>query len=312
MQSLRICDTGLSADTSGALHSMLKVLTGRTTATWECSEIESADVLVVHANGNPATLAQWSATGKPVVLIIDDRCSWPPAQYVLRHPFRVMQLLSILNDVTDLLSEPRKQARSNAVSSEWAAAESLRQVMANGVERGWYATSGDPLARIWVGDGYAHALPATVAQLRAGSLVPGAFSATQEWPPGNMQRFPLCDLAWFIGLNGPALPAPWFSSNGAYRLRRWPDFGRVGAIPDVIQLCAVAAANPCTPATLAKASTHGLQGAHRFLAAASLAGLLVESKNVVAVSTTASSPVCAERGWMRLVGGLRRHLGLVA
>lgn len=312
MQSLRICDIGLSADASGALHSMLKVLAGRTTATWECSDIEHADVLVAHTSGDPVTLAQWGATGKPVVLVIDDRCSWPPSQFVLRHPFRVMQLLSMLNDVAALVSAPRNHVKSTSVSSEWAAAESLRHLMTNGTERGWYATSGDPAARVWIGEGHAFALPATLAQLRAGTLQLGLFSATQDWPLDNAQRFLLCDLAWFIGFNGPALAPPWFSTNGAYRLRRWPDFGRLGAVPDVIQLCAIAAANPCTAATLAQASAHGLKGAYRFLAAASLAGLLVESKNVVAVTVPSEAPAGAERGWMRLVGGLRRHLGLVA
>lgn len=312
MQSLRICDIGLSADASGALNSMLKVLAGRTTVSWECSDIEHADVLVAHTNGDPATLAQWGATGKPVVLVIDDRCTWPPSQFVLRHPFRVMQLLSMLNDVAAVVSAPRKRTKSTSVSSEWAAAESLRHLMANGTERGWYATSGDVATRVWVGEGHAFAMPATIARLRAGISDLGVFSSTQDWPPDNAQRFALCDLAWFIGMSGPAIVPPWFSTNGAYRLRRWPDFGRLGAVPDVIQLCAISAANPCTPATLAQASAHGPQGAYRFLAAASLAGLLVESKSLVPVAAPAAAPAGEERGWMRLVGGLCRHLGFVA
>ncbi len=311
MQSLRICDIGLSADASSAFHSMLKVLAGRATAAWETSGLERADVLLAHADSDPSTLAEWSTTGKPVVLVIDDRGSWPPSQFVLRHPFRVMQLLSILNDVTNFLGAPRQRAAASVLSA-WACAESLRQVMASGGERGFHAASGNSGGKIWIGEGEAHATPEVIGQLRCGTFSPGPFVATQEWPPEDARRFPVCDLAWFVGLNGSPELAPWLSPDGVYRLRRWPDSGRLGSIPNMIQLSAVAAASPTTAASLASSSAQALSNVHRFFTAASLAGLLVATPGLEQVPRAAAASGQTARGWMKLVGGLRRHLGLPA
>jgi hypothetical protein len=311
MQSLRICDIGLSADASSAFHSMLKVLASRATAVWETSGLDRADVLLAHADSDPATLAAWSSTGKPVVLVVDDRGSWPPSQFVLRHPFRVMQLLSILNDVANVIAAPRQRA-SIAVPSGWCAAESLRHVMANGGERGLHVATDASGAMIWVGEGEAHATPEVFAQMRAGKLALGTFVATQEWPPENARRFPISDLAWYLGLCGPTDLAPWLTSDSTYRLRRWPDFGRLGSDPALIQLSAVAAASPASAAALAKSSNQPQATVHRFLNAASLAGLLTAATSAEPVPKAATLSRQTALGWMKLVGGLRRHLGLSA
>ncbi len=308
MQTLQICDVGLAADASHALHSMLKVIDGRAKASWQSGSIERADVLIAHGNCDPRILSAWAASGKPTVLVIDDRCSWPPAQFVLRHPFRVMQLLAMLDDVAEHLRAP--QAPVAVEQSHWAAAESLRRLMSNAGERGWQMAQ-DADARVWIGDGQAHALPTTLQRLRCGRIALGAFGPTDETPPDGAQRLPVCDVAWFVGLHGATGLAPWLVGDASYRLRRWPDFGRLGVHPDLIELSAIAAARAGTPAALAQRSGLATVDVHRFLAAASLAGLLATAARVEAVPAVAVAPAPAS-GWARFVGDLRRHLRRVA
>ena len=308
MQTLQICDVGLAADASHALHSMLKVIDGRAKASWQAGSIERADVLIAHGNSDPRVLSTWAASGKPTVLVIDDRSSWPPAQFVLRHPFRVMQLLSMLDDVAEHLRVP--QAPAAVDPSHWAAAESLRRLMSNAGERGWQMAQ-DADARVWIGDGQAYALPTTLQRLRSGRIALGAFGPTQETPAAGAQRLPVCDVAWFVGLHGASGLAPWLAGNASYRLRRWPDFGRLGVDPDLIELSATAAACASTPAALAQRSGQAMAEVHRFLAAASLAGLLATAARVDAVLPAAVAPAPAS-GWARFVGDLRRHLRRVA
>ena len=89
MRTLGICATGLAPDPLRVFHSMLKVVEGRSLAAWRPGTMEQADVL--------------------------------PARFVLRLPFRVMQLLSLLDEVAAFLAAP-PAAASTAGQSRWAAA----------------------------------------------------------------------------------------------------------------------------------------------------------------------------------------------
>ncbi|HEY0232837.1 MAG TPA: hypothetical protein VGC55_16445 [Dokdonella sp.] len=309
MQTLRICDIGLSIDASLAFHSMLKIVSGRSVASWQTSDADHADVLLVHVNSNPGALSAWTSSGKPAVLVIDDRASWPPAPFVLRYPFRVMQLLSLLDSIAEHL-----RSRSTRVPSDgaaWAGAVSLRHLMAQTGDRGWHIAHAGDRSFLWVGDGQAHGLPATLRGLREGSVTLGAFSAATERPPAAAQACALRDVAWWVGAHGPAELAPWLRPDAAYRVHRWPDFGRLGAVPHLIELAAEASARAHLPAELANRAGCTPGDAHRFLAAASLAGLLTSfTRAEVLEHPKAATP--ARGAWTRFVADLRRHLLRVA
>lgn len=310
MRNLRICDVGLAPDTSHAFHSMLKVVAGRSKAAWTLAPtIGDADVMIAGCDGDPASFARWGASGKPVVLVIDDRGSWPPAPYVLRHPFRVMQLLSILDDVAEQL-QPRAPSLHAAVDDEaWCAAESLRRIMPHAGGDDWHcarAANGDVF---WIGHGAAHATPSTLARLRERALAFETFEATRSPAPATTRAMPLCDFAWYVGLHGSSDLAPWLSPGSDYRLRRWPDFGRLGLSPGLVELCAHAATRAWTPSALASATDQPLASVNRFLNAASLAGLL-GTAHATTAATDAGGGIPG--GWRRMIGGLRRRLGLAA
>jgi len=308
MPTLKICDVGLQPDTSHAFHSMLTIVAGRSKAAWQLAGVEHADVLFASSEGDGSAFAAWGATGKPVVLVIDDRSSWPPAPFVLRHPFRVMQLLSVLDDVADLLAASPGRERGDP--SRWSAAESLRALMPQSGNAAWHVTRTPLGEEVWLGHGLVRAAARTIARLRAGELEVAAFHPTGTSPPADAPAIAACDFAWYVGLSGPARLAPWLFADVAYRLRRWPDFGRLGVNTGMLELCAMSTVRAWTPAALVEASGQLAADVHRFLAAASLAGLLVANGSEQAPALLARGRV--QSGWDRFLGGLRRHLGLAA
>ena len=310
MTVLKICDTGLTADTARAFHSMLNIVAGRSVARWQASSFDQADVLLAHADSDPVALSHWNASGKPLVLVVDDRESWPPSQYVLRHPFRVMQLLSLLDDVA--VSLQRRPSADTMASGTlgWAVAESLRRIVGNAGDRSWHMARGDGAA-VWIHDGQAHATPTVVAALRAGKLRLRPFEATSERPTADSVAFATSDVAWCVGLQATTGVAPWLNADCAYRLRRWPDFGRLEAQPELIELSAALASRAMTPQQLAQRSGHPIELVNRFMAAVSLAGLLGSGTAGVATSAASASPP-VKGSWTRFVADLCRHLRRVA
>lgn len=308
MTVLKICDTGLTADTARAFHSMLNIVAGRSVVRWQSSSFDQADVLLAHADSDPVALSHWNASGKPLVLVVDDRQSWPPSQFVLRHPFRVMQLLSLLDDVAHSLQRPLPVDAAGSGTLGWAVAESLRRIVGNAGDRSWHMARGDGAA-VWIYDGQAHASPAVVAALRAGKLRLRPFEATSERPGPDSVSFASSDIAWCVGLQATTGLAPWLSADTAYRLRRWPDFGRLEAQPELIELSAALASRTMTPQQLAQRSGHPIELVNRFLAAVSLAGLL--GAGIAGLAGSASSPP-VKGSWTRFVADLCRHLRRVA
>lgn len=302
MHTLRICDIGLAQDTSHALHSMLKVLAGRTIASWRLAPIESADVLIAHPDSRPDVIAEWNGRGRPVVLLVDDDSEQAASPFVLRRPLRVMPLLGVL----DLVAEqwPGQAKPSQEPCANWIVAESIRALTEGGAG-GWHVARTASSHEVWVRDGHAHATAGTFDRLRRSALPMGRFSPATSMPPAGLAHMSLHDLGWFIGLHGPAGLAPWLSRDVSYSLRRWPDFGRLGASPETIQLSAITAAQARTPIELVELSHCDEGVVQRFLTATSLAGLLVVRQPV---KTPADAP--RQGAWTRLVGDLRRHLRL--
>ncbi|MBN8726716.1 MAG: hypothetical protein J0H15_03310 [Xanthomonadales bacterium] len=307
MRTLRIYATGLPPDSLRVFHSMLKVIEGRSLAAWRPGAMAQADVLLAHAGADPVLLDEWDRTGKPVLMVVDERAPWLPARFVLRLPFRVMQLLSLLDEVAAFLAAP-PAAIPMARQSRWAAAESLRALMARGGESGWQVATGSDGHQLWIGATHAAALPEALIALRAGALQPGAFARSDASPPVGAIALAVADVAWFIGLNGPAELAPWLQAEGIYRLRRWPDLARLGADEALIELCACAAARERTSGQLAASAGVPAEAAQRFLVAASLAGLLASASREQEPARPVAAEAVPASGWSRLIGDLRRHL----
>jgi len=300
MHTFRISDFGLPPDASRAFRSMLGIVQGRAAAHWQLTEPAQADV-VLTPPGHDGT----AATAKAVVYVVEERNAWLDAPFVLRHPFRVMQLLSLLDAIATQLQSTSPQKRTGATVA--VNAQSLRQLLAQGNLSRWHVAEDTQGERLWVGAHAAAAAPAALAALKTGRFRPGGFVPATGEPDAACASMPRQDAAWYIGYHATPDLAPWLSAHSAYRLLRWPDFGRIAPAPSMLRLSAAAATAAMTPAALAAATQLPAAEVNRFLAAASLAGLLAAApRSELAPRTPHASP----GSWTRLLGGLRRRLGM--
>ena len=307
MRVLRICDVGLSKDASNAFHSMLGIVAGRSRVEWVVGGIDDADVLLAHVNADSALLARWIAAGKPLVSVIGPRESRPPLPFVLRHPFRVMQLLSMLDEVAEYAERPAQDGGASARDGAWELASSLHRLDARIAAPGWHVSCDARGDRLWIGGNRAHAKAHVLQALRTRGFAGAPFEIAGAPPPSRCESITLGDAAWHIGIGAPGDLAPWLDAHAYYRLHRWPDLGRLGADPLWIELSAIAAARAFRPVDLVDARPD-VASTHRYLTACSLAGLLVPT--ACANAPPLASPIAG--GWTRLLGTLRRHLGMPA
>ena len=103
MKNQRLGFVGLGDDTASACLSMLKIMDGRSEVCWSHSDPDSADVLMISCDQTDET-QRWARSDKPRIVVYHNNQQKPASPFVLQHPFRVMQLLSVLDEVADTLS----------------------------------------------------------------------------------------------------------------------------------------------------------------------------------------------------------------
>ena len=310
MRRLAVAD--VAADAAHAFRSMLDVLNGRTSCAWQLVEsVDDADVVVTGRADH--THAPVRLEGKRIVAIIESadvrmRAHTP---YVLTHPFRVMQVLAILDEIAEDYKRPELRIVSDAQSGHWDFAESVRALGAAHVQAPWYRTHTAEGAEIIVtGNLHSFACEAAVfEQVRAGSTTLSALvSANVQSVPARYVRHPACELFWHNAYHAGAALAPWLDGRGSFHIRRWPDFGTIPSSRLHLQLVAMLARRSCSRTQLGRAADAPMADVDRLLNALSLCDLLVceTSAPLARVQSTAPLP-----GFIRsLLGSLRRSLNL--
>lgn len=289
---------------------MLKIVDGRSGVAWALADPEQADVLLVGDHSDAPVVERWAQTDKPLIAVHEGRRARPMTPYTLRHPFRVMQLLGVLDDVEHAMeAAPAESARGARGTTPWSFAESLRAVM-RGAGRGRLYAAGYGEATVFVRDDGATycASPASVERLAREWLpLPALESAVGRVPDGYVSR-PLFELAWFAGWHGPPGLAPWLEPHGSYHLRRWPDFGLVRAGRAQLAMAAALTRGEADRARLCGIARQQASEVDRFLNACSLAGLLVCNGETAHVQQGYLAASAARFGG--LIRGLRLRLGL--
>jgi hypothetical protein len=269
-------------------------------------------VLMAGPHGCDLQAQRWARTEKPLIAVYEGHALRPMTPYTLHHPFRVMQLLSVLDEVEQVLAgAPAEAGRNAAVGSDWGFAESLRR-LSRCTARGELHAAGSGTTRVYVRDDISvyHASPDMCQQLRSNAPVLPALKLTSEAPPAVFECRPAFELAWFSGLHGPAVLAPWLDASAAYRLRRWPDFGLVRATRAQLALAALMTHAAHTRARLVQLSKQSAAEVDRFLNACAMAGVLVGTSENVQVADTATFITSSAARLGGLIRGLRSRLGL--
>ncbi|HVJ62347.1 MAG TPA: hypothetical protein VM555_06500 [Tahibacter sp.] len=309
MQKRKIAVVGLGDDATHAFQSMLKILDGRAAAAWELSTPERAEVLMAGAHSNEPAIAHWARTDKPMIAVYEGGSVRPVGTHTLCHPFRVMQLLGVLDDIERALVTPVRTAPPiEQLHPGWAFAESLRRLTRCTATGRLYA-SASAFGTLFVKDDLsAYFIGADLwPQFTQRHVELSALEGTAERAPEGHARRPVLELAWFSGLNGPAGLAPWLDRRAGHRLRRWPDFGLVRGTRDQLALSAALSQNALTLEQLAQTTRQPQAQVERFLNACSMAGILAS-----AIDATAPAPVAPPppSRFGNLIRGLRQRLGL--
>lgn len=312
MKTHRVAVVGLSADAAHAFQSMLAIVAPRSCAAWVVSEPENADALMAGGNADPALVERWARTDKPLIAVHEQGPFRALSPFCLQHPFRVMQLLTVFDDVAHALAASPAGRATPPPGRAWAFADSLRQIARRPAQGVVYRTgsAADPLYVRDDGRSY-WASAALVDRIRSGrmslpGLEPGERGPGERvdgtWHAG-------VELAWWTGWWAPLGLAPWLEPEGIYRLRRWPDFGRVPGAQAGVSLCALLGRGGATRDMLSERAGRPLPEIDRFLNAASLAGCVAWNAAPAAWSAPRAS---LSSRWGSLLRGLRDRLGLAA
>ena len=323
MRKQRLGFVGLGDDTASACLSMLKIMDGRSEVDWSHSDPDSADVLMISCDQTDET-QRWERSDKPRIVVYHGNQQKPASPFILQHPFRVMQLLSVLDEVADTLSSG---GASPSHSSAQVAAPST--AVSNNVSPFWLslheAVNGnvpDPAGLLVSSSSHGvlyfkpasqrfYASKALFRQLAAGSVELGPLKPTTEVVPEETVACPLFSLCWMVSRYGATHLAPWMNPEGAFHLKRWPSFGTLEKSRTHLSLCALMTKRPLTREQIQQVSHCSEEELDRFINACEMSDLMVFEEAVQVPLPEAA----AEEGKGRfggLIKGLRSRLGLSA
>jgi hypothetical protein len=313
MQSRSLAVVDVHADAASAFRSMLDILDGRTHCRWKLVDsVDDAQVIVAGFSGGRSGLGDWRRSDKHVVAIVESSDVRPQTPYVLTHPFRVMQVLTILNEIADEgVSAPACQDPPPASSAEWEFADSVRALLGKPTQSAWYRATSTDRQEVLVAAahlGYA-AAPATLDRVRRGTIRFSALAPIrlQNVPP-QYERRPTAELLWHNAYHASTQLAPWLDPSGGFRTRRWPDFGVIPATRPRLQLLAALSRRESRRTELVALGHASAEEVDRVLNALSLCDLLDSDRS--AISPPARHATAAAPGFLRtLIGGLRQRLG---
>lgn len=309
MRTRRIAVVGLKDDAAHAFHSMLKIVDGRAQSAWSLSAPDDADVLMAGVDANEPVIERWARTDKPLIAVHQGTEGRPLTPFTLHHPFRVMQLLGVLDEVERTLeaapaTPPTKGAPKRTA---WAFCESLRLLSRRSACGQRYSAAAAE-ATVFVQDdmsAYYVSLPA-LHRLRSGNVHMPALRIDTGNLPSDFVRRPVFELAWFSGLHEGAGLAPWLEPDAAFHLRRWPDFGMLRATRQDLTLAALLSQGNFTRESLAQSTQKPMGDIDRFISACATSGILASNTHCAAPAALSAAPT----RFGGLIRSLRRHLGL--
>ncbi|MQX53671.1 hypothetical protein [Alcanivorax sediminis] len=321
MENRKLAFVGLEADTTSACLSMLKIMNGRSSVEWMQAEPDEADVLML-ANDDSDTSRQWQNSDKPCIVIYHNNESKPSAAYTLSHPFRVMQLISVLEDVSRTLEDASPDESSlKPISAQTQAAtphrpsgqtdfsESLYQAVTSKNAQELYQ-SDSPKGSLFVSPsaGAYFIQEPLFNEVRHKTAALTALKPAKDADLSAYIRRPITELAWMTAQLSSTLPA-WLPKDGSYRLKRWPNVRSAKTDRAYLSMSALMTKQPCRREQLAAHAGCAQQQVDRFLSACAMSNLLVCEAASAAPSTRAATPD-EPRRIGSFIQGLRHRLGL--
>jgi hypothetical protein len=259
---------------------------------WTVVPPESAEVIVVPHTVDRERLAEWRRSGKLIVFValaVDaDIGAEMLAAHVLVHPFRVSEVLGLLERLEQQLN-PSSEARTAAPQSRnggardesanpWAFVETFLAVHEVQNAEAWLVGRDGSTTLLWLkGDGSCYAAePSIVHAIRRGAIDLSCLPLRQGSKPhddGPTLRAGI-ELGWFAGYHASENLAPWLSPDARFRLARHADYDLIRPSHSQIRICEILAETASDVAELAACSHVSVEEAVRTVNALAACGLL--------------------------------------
>jgi hypothetical protein len=316
MRTQRLGFVGLGDDTVSACLSMLKIIDGRSSVHWDQSVPGDADVLMVACDQQEQT-RQADLSDKPCIVVYPTTRDRPASTFTLPHPFRVMQLLDVLDEVVRTLATDSDIDRPSATIQP-AKPESVadfcaslhRVITTQNEQRSELYCSHSEEGQLLVkpASHRFYARPALLHALNAGAVTLSPLAPYAQPVPEGMAARPLFELAWLTGANHSDGLLPWLNPDSHFQLSRWPSAAALNKSRPLLSLCALMTRRALGLAQLQTLSKCDKQTLYHFLNACEISGLLVSERRATAAQPT-PVPVESQR-FGGLIRGLRTRLGL--
>jgi hypothetical protein len=306
---------GLTHDATVALRGMLAVLSGRSRCNWQQGDLPRADVLILGPDFEAGPEQALVESARMVVRVTLSDASHLGEVTRLEYPFRVFQVLSVLDEVAAKLEAGETQSgRIVSRNRSWALFDALRQLVNRASPAHWYVAHCDNGNELYIsGDLSEFAAVANVhADLRAGVL-PQSGAVPCAAPDAELRRGPGAELLWRVGLHsGRGGLSESLDASATYKLLAWPNFGVVHPQRAHLRLCALlatAAHSRDTLVHLLGGRDTDLTTVNRFLNACAISGLLHVERREPSAATPQRRPPPKPSFVEGLVASIRFKLG---
>lgn len=316
MRTQRLGFVGLGDDTVSACLSMLKIIDGRSSVHWHQSVPGDADVLMVAFDQQEQT-RQMNLSDKPCIVVYPNTRDRPASTFTLPHPFRVMQLLDVLDEVVRTLTtdgdhdQPSTTSQPTKPGTVADFCASLHRVITTKAEQRselYCSNSEEGQLLVKPASHRFYARPALLHALNAGAVTLSPLTPYAQPVPEGMAARPLFELAWLTGANHNNALLPWLDTDSHFQLSRWPSAAALNKSRPLLSLCALMTRRALGLAQLQALSKCNESTLYHFLNACEISGLLVSERRTTAAQQTAV-PVESQR-FGGLIRGLRTRLGL--
>ncbi len=317
--AMTLTTLGLSLRDETLVKSLLSVIGGNTRAEWRFVDEIDADLALCDPESPFARMALQKSTrsaGPVCVALLYGDASPSPLLYSIRAPLRVSELVEMLDGMSEhgassllthasigvSVADDALSSLDNPPAREQRLVDVVRELIkpsdATPAHVAWRIEFGDVSMELVLPERryVIHSKEMTIEALVDAAL----FS-----PIGNVKRLnpesvgtseamtaskPLETLLWRIGLRMvPNHTMPWLQNDIVIRLKRWPDFGRLGAQKSHLALAALMTKTSWRSDALLDSSGQTRDDVQSFLTACGLCGLLV-IENIAPLAVALPAP----------------------
>lgn len=336
MSEFTITIQALPPHTTAALRSMLGLIEPAVGARWRVTDSTPADVVLLPAEAFAQIDRGRDAQELPLLLALSGEERRPPQAYgLLRKPVTPARVVEALNLAEGLIERARHGAEGPHTVPLLETVDAQRKLapgtldsrVRTALRAATFRLLQAPVAATLVdearsalfsvlpGLGYCTRLtPAEFVQLfrtNPPAVLVELSPPEQAALSGAREFRPLRELEWTFWITSRS---PWLRTelraDDTYRLKRWPDFGRLPHYQADIRLASILISQPMSLADLRARTGLPPETVMNFLNAAWALGALADAAATAAAARSPRSPAPAARGFAAVIAQLRRRFGL--